>query len=186
MSRYDYDDLDRHYYQKSKSQLAAEQKNAELVYDLYDKRLSFAGLGTNKAKRRLNKLGNTDPIAKAVRLALEIEDKNISAKDSYGKYRDKIYRTKHKLILDLAAVFLEHKMVFGIESTKNFSASHVIYFDIPGCDQLSWHFSPNKEDPSFPQYPHKWDGLVNSTLPKLEKVAMVLLADANNIGSATS
>ncbi len=162
---------------KSQSQLDAERKNKELARQLANKRSTFAGIGTNKAKRRLNKLGLTDHIAKAVRLALEIEDKNISAKQTYGEYRSDAYEAKYGFIIELAKLFQEHGMTFGIEETDNFSATHVIYFDIPGCEQVSWHFSPKKAAKKFPTYPHKWDGLINSTLLKLEKIAIVLLSD---------
>jgi hypothetical protein len=60
------------------------EKNENLICDLKKKRDEFAGIGTNKAKRRLNKLASTSLIAKAVRLALEVDDKSISAKKSYG------------------------------------------------------------------------------------------------------
>ena len=142
------------------------RKNAELVLDLKKRRSNFANIGTNKAKRFLNKLGLTLPIARALRLALEIEDKNIVAKGTYGDYIQKTYHKKEELILKLCEIFKEQKWVYGIQKSNNISASHVIYFEIPNCEQISWHFNPPYSD--FPQYGGNWDGKKNSTLNKLE------------------
>ncbi len=119
-------------------------KNERLIEDLKNKRIEFAGIGTNKAKRRLNKLALIDPIAKAVRIALEIEDKSISAKDSFGKYQTKIYNQKTKLIFDLCELFKEKNWLYGVHRSNVPPTSHVIYFEIEGCEQISWHFSPGK------------------------------------------
>lgn len=152
------------------------QKNENLVQDLKKKRELFAGLGTNKAKRRLNKLAISFPLAKAIRLALEIEDKSIQAKNSYGDYQDRIYRVKEKLISDLSQLFLEQDWVYGVQRSEVPGVTHVVYFEIPSCEQLSWHFSPATEM-KFPDYAGDWDGKENSTLSKLEKIARKLLEE---------
>jgi hypothetical protein len=152
----------------------AHRKNERLIAELKKKREEFAGIGTNKAKRRLNKLAITDPLAKAVRLALEIEDKSISAKNSYGTYQEKIYKQKTKLILDLCQLFKEHNWTYGVQKSDVPPTTHVIYFDIPYCEQISWHFTPNKDE-DFPAYVGEWDKKRNSTIKKLEVVAARLL-----------
>jgi hypothetical protein len=50
--------------------------------------------------------------------------------------------------------------------------THVIYFDIPGVGQVSWHYSPREP---LPIYQGQWDGKEGSTLPKLEAAISVLL-----------
>ena len=95
-----------------------ERKNERLVEELTKRRKTFAGMGTNKAKRRLNKLAKSrDVVAKALRLALEIEDKNISAKKAYGKYRDKTYEVKADFICELGTLFKKHGWIYGIMET---------------------------------------------------------------------
>jgi hypothetical protein len=170
MSRhyYDYDDCDH-----DSKKAEAHHKNQLLVEQLAKKRENFAGIGTNKAKRRLNKLALTSSIAKAIRLSLEIEDKNMLAKKYYGKYRDKIYKKKAELILDLCKIFKEQNWVYGTQKSKVPDTTHIIYFEIPGCEQISWHFSCNKKD--LPIYEKEWDGKQNSTIGKLEKIAIELL-----------
>jgi len=156
-------------------------RNQQLSHTLMKKRKDFATIGTNKAKRRLNKLSTNDDLAKALRIALEIEDKNILAKDAYGEYRNKIYNVKHKLILDLIEIFNNNPWEYGIEKSDNYSASHVIYFEIPGCEQISWHFNAPK-DVDFPKYNKKWDKKINSSLHKIENAVYNILKENDMLG----
>jgi hypothetical protein len=151
------------------------EKNDNLIYDLQKKRKEFAGIGTNKAKRRLNKLASTSLIAKAVRLSLEVEDKSISAKKSYGEYRERIYKQKNILIMELCELFKEIGWNYGIQKSEVLPTSHVVYFEIPNCEQISWHFTPENEE-DFSPYRGEWDKKPNSTLDKLEVVTMKLLS----------
>jgi hypothetical protein len=66
----------------------ARQKNNKLKEQLEHYRDNICGIGTNKLKRRLNRLAKTNDLAKAVRIALEIEDVNVQAKHA-GYYADK-------------------------------------------------------------------------------------------------
>jgi len=151
----------------------AHQKNEELIFLLKEKRKTFAGIGTNKAKRRLNKLSKSSNLAKSIRLSLEIEDKNISAKDNYY-YRDRIYELKNQLIEELVKIFINNNWTYGVHESTNPSASHIIFFEIPDCDQISWHFTP-KEPEKYPKYEKEWDKKENSTLDKLEKITKIVL-----------
>ena len=54
------------------------------VQELIKARSQFAGIGTRKAKLALNKLAKTDAYAEALRVALEIEDANLTAKRYFG------------------------------------------------------------------------------------------------------
>ena len=125
-------------------------------------------------------------MAKAVRIALEIEDKNISAKKTRGKYKEKIYNQKHDFIAKLCNIFKEQNWAYGVQKTDNYSASHIIYFEIPGCEQLSWHFTPNNPNvevfrhiKDVPIYAGEWDKKTNSALDKLEKISLELLKKYN-------
>jgi hypothetical protein len=177
----DYDDYySRRRYESEEESIAkyeAIQKNERLIDDLMRKRKVFANIGTNKAKRRLNKLAETNVIAKAVRLAIEIEDKSITAKKEFGKYRDKIYNQKSEMIMKLCDLFKANNWKYGIQSSDNYSASHVIFFEIPTVEQISWHFSPDKRD--IPVYDGVWDEKVNSTMNKLEKATKKLLSSSD-------
>lgn len=148
-----------------------------LSSDLRDKRKNFAGIGTNKAKRRLNKLAKNNLYAKAIRTALEIEDKNICAKEEVGEYRQRKYKQKAQLILDLCSIFRETDWGWGIEKTNNYSASHIIYFEIPGyIEQISWHFTPEDEQ-QFPKYHREWDKIECASLRKLERATLKIFQE---------
>ena len=55
-------------------------RDETLIWQLANSRKNFCGVGSRKIKLLLNKLAKTDNLAKAYRIALEAEDKNISAK----------------------------------------------------------------------------------------------------------
>ena len=146
----------------------ALMKNEELIEDLEDFRTNMLGIGTNKIKRRLNKIAKTDSTAKAIRLALEIEDKNISAK-KYKKYN--YYDEKYNLILELINIFKQEGWIYGKEISNNRDTNYIIYFEIPGCEQISWHCNFfNDEEKTIPTYMGTWDGKINSTLYKIANV----------------
>lgn len=162
----------------------ARRKNESLVCDLKRQRKEFAGIGTNKAKRRLNKLSLTSPLAKAIRLSMEIEDKNICAKDSYGGYKDKIYRQKAALIMELCELCRKEGWKYGVQKSDVPLTSHVVYFEIPTCEQLSWHLSEEKMASGLPTYDGQWDKKQGSTLVKLEAAARLLLPTASVANSS--
>lgn len=158
-----YDD----YYWKSESQLKAERKNKKLIEQLKDKRRTFCGIGTNLIKRMLNRLSENDEVAKALRVALEIEDYNIKAKEAYGKYKQKAYDKKEEYIKELWNLFKKNGWLYGMRNESSFSTSYIVYFDIPGCEQVSWHTNL-KCVINMPTYRIAWDGKENSTLNKFE------------------
>lgn len=143
--------------------IKAQLKNEELIKDLNNLRKDMLGIGTNKIKRRLNKLSIKDSIAAAARLALEIEDKNICAK----KYSSTAYyNNKYNLIIKLISLFKDNKWVYGKEKCNSIETDYILYFEIPGCEQISWHTNLlNIKE--IPDYCGKWDKKVNSTLNKL-------------------
>jgi hypothetical protein len=152
------------------------QRYGELNNTLDEKRTTFAGIGTNKAKRRLNNLAKVSPLARGIRLALEIEDKNIRAKQAYGKYRKAIYQQKHELLLDLITLCKDMGWRFGAHASTVPCVTHVVYCDLPNTAQLSWHDTFTKAfADTLPVYDGQWDGVRNSTLAKLEASAAILL-----------
>lgn len=166
---YDYYDYKDNYRNnnRSSSHSNALEKNAELIYQLQVSRDNFLGIGTNKAKRRLNKLSETNPIALAFRVALETEDKNIQAKNSFGKYKRKIYDQKAILIEQMLDLFKKNNWTYGLHEESTYDTNAIAFFEIPGCEQISWHCTLRCIS-STPKYEKMWDGKVNSTLNKLE------------------
>lgn len=147
----------------------AIKKNRDLSYQLDDMRENFCEIGTRKTKLFLNNLVKSgEKRAELYRIALEIEDENIVAKRYWGKYRRQHYEKKSLLILKLIALCKECGInTYGYQEKCGLETSHIIYFDLPNCEQISFHCTlPNISN--IPKYEGEWDGKINSTLPKLE------------------
>lgn len=146
----------------------ALKKNDELIKILKAKRNDLCGFGTRKVKCFLNtKIKQGDALALLYRTALECEDKNITAKESYY-FRDNIYYHKTLLIKELIAICKENKYCYGYQISDNNATQHIIFFELPHMRQISWHNTlDNIED--IPKYNKEWDGEVNSTIFKIEE-----------------
>jgi hypothetical protein len=137
-------------------------------------RKQFCGIGTRRAKLALNKLAKTSTYAKALRTALEIEDKNLTAKKYHGgdiggyTYDQIAYWGKHDGIMQLADICRLESWTYGIQESGVYGVTHVIYFELPGVEQISWHFLPPAGH-DLPEYLGVWDQKTHSTLVKLER-----------------
>lgn len=148
-----------------------------LVGQLTEARRNFVGLGTRRAKLQLNRLGKTNPEARALRLALEIEDRSTQAKKYFGEWRDKCYAEKSKLVLDLIRLFEIEGWTYGSRETGSFPGE-VIYFEIPNCEQISFHCTLIRK---IPRYQGEWDEQRNSTLRKIEQACIELFDRERNL-----
>lgn len=155
------------------------RKTKQRVNSLVQARAEFAGIGTRKAKLALNKLAKTDPYAHALRVALEIEDADLTAKRYAGgdcggyTYAEIQHLKKGENIEALIGICKSQVWEFGVQPSGVFSPTHILYFDIPGVGQLSWHYSPKEP---LPVYTGQWDGQEESTLRKLEVAVSAVLA----------
>lgn len=155
------------------------RKTKQKVNELVKARSEFAGMGTRKAKLALNKLAKADPYAHALRIALEIEDVNLTAKRYFGgdcagyTFAEVNYLKKSETIETLIGICQSQRWAFGVQPFNAIQTTHMIYFDIPGVGQLSWRYSPREP---LPVYAGQWDGQDGSTLRKLEVAVSALLA----------
>lgn len=154
---------------------------SSLICDLEEKRKTFLGVGTKKTKLALNKIAKTELNAKLLRLALEVEDKNINAK-KYENYRQKYYDEKKDILKSLVKLCDENDIKVGISEDKNDEYLNILYFELPYCEQISWHVT--KEDGFYDVKPYEgeWDGKTESTLPKLENAILKLFKDLSSKG----
>ena len=154
------------------------RKREQKIQGLVQARVEFAGIGTRKVKLALNKLAIADPYAHALRVALEIENVSLTAARYFGgdcggqTYAEIAYLKKGENIEVLIGIFESQGWVFGVLPSDVNQTADIIYFDIPGVGQLSWHYSPPEP---LPVYPGEWDGKENSTLPKLDQAIRTLL-----------
>ena len=82
---------------------------------------------------------------------------------------------KSECIETLIEISKSQGWVFGVQPFDAIQTTHIIYFDIPGVGQVSWHYSPREP---LPVYPGQWDGQEGSTLPKLAAAVSALLTGA--------
>ena len=112
------------------------------------------------------------------RLALEIENKNIIAKETSYRYKDKVYAQKSELIRELNGVCRENNVVYGIQTTDNYSTNYVIYYELPNMEQISFHNNFTKDEINvIPKYTKEWDKKVNSTMGKIEAAINAVYGD---------
>lgn len=131
----------------SKSHEAALAKNARLAEILSEKRNTFCGVGTRRVKLLLNKkMKDGDKKARIYRIALEAEDKNITAKESYWKYQERIYKAKAKLVRQLMEICRSSNIVYGWQLQKGFSTNTIVYFELPQMEQISFHMNLNRKE----------------------------------------
>lgn len=157
-------------------------KNEQLVLQLRDMRKTFCNLGTRRTKLFLNTLVKQgDEIALIIRTLIETEDENIKAKEN-RYYADHHYYAKYQLILKLLHLYCDNgKLSYGIQETDNYSANHIVYFELPNGEQISFHTNFEENDLNgLPIYEKPWDGKVNSTLPKLEQFVITNWKDELN------
>lgn len=148
----------------------ALKKNKQLIQQLSDKRKTMCGVGTRKIKCMLNSLlKKGDKIAELYRTALEIEDENIKAKDN-AYYAETHYYKKEQLIYKLIDLCNKENIVYGIQTSDVRDTNKIIYFELPNCEQISWHCNMKENIVNkCSQYDKDWDRKVNSTLDKLER-----------------
>lgn len=148
----------------------ALQKNERLSKILHDKRETMCGLGTRKVKLLLNKrIKEGDKIAELYRKAIEVEDCNIRAKETVPYYKGKVYRQKHSLLMELVELCEKMGVTYGKQMTDGRETNCIIYFELPGVEQISFHTSLEPSDAlQLPDYGKEWDGKQCSTLRKLE------------------
>ena len=144
----------------------------------YDKDMCN-GLGKHRVKLMLNSLiKKGDLIAALYRCALEVENCNLDAKkyrdNKTFKYRTHLYNKKHDHLVHLVELVEEYNkryadeiIVYGIQDSDCEEPPYIIYFELPGMEQISFHTYYLKD--CIPTYPNEWDYQLNSTLYKIEK-----------------
>lgn len=159
----------------------ARLKNEELCQQFKAYKTSFCnGLGFRKIKLRLNKLAVNNPLAKAIRLLLEIETTNAQAKEDKNKgyinvffqhtTQEMLYYKKSNLIKELVTVCNDNKYEFGVQLKDGHETNAIIYFDLPNTKQVSYHVTlSNEEIEQYPKYTKEWDGEENSSFTKIEE-----------------
>ena len=155
----------------NEGRLKAELQNRERIKDYDERKDTFChGIGQRRTKLFLNRLAKQgDQTARMYRIALEIEGVNLAAKKALMKYHSDYhsYDKKEAMLRELMDVCRADGVTYGQQRSTAPAATHVIYFDLPGCEQISFHTNMS-DAASIPAYDGAWDGKKCSTLGKLE------------------
>lgn len=158
-------------YSPCNGKVIAYQEAERRIAD-YDKRKeSFChGIGLRKVKLFLNaRIKEGDEKARLYRYALEAEGENLKAKKALHKYHSDYhaYDKKEYYICNLADICMRLSVPFGTQTSDAPAALYVVYYELPNCEQISFHTNAYEAD-SWPEYQGKWDGKKCSTMEKLE------------------
>lgn len=94
-------------------------------------------------------------------MTLEAGDANLTAKRYFGgdcggyTYAEIKYLKKADNIEALIEISESLGWVYGVQQSDAIQTTHIIYFEIAGVGQVSWHYSPRKP---VPAYSGQWDG----------------------------
>ena len=135
------------------------------------------GLGTRKVKLFLNsRIKAGDSLAFLLRSLLECETLNVNAKKYNNtmrfSYRESYYNRKHSAVNGLLRSLIKDNptgVVFSREESDVDDTSYIVYFEHPSFGQVSFHSDLDEDLVQYvPKFTGKWDGMVNSTIRKLE------------------
>lgn len=135
------------------------------------------GLGTRRVKTFLNgRVKSGDNIAYLLRELLECETLNINAKRYNNTlrfdYRESYYAKKSDRLNSLLRSLAKSNpcnVVIGYDSSDVSDTSNIVYFEHELFGQISFHCDVDYDLLSvIGKFNGKWDGLVNSTLNKIE------------------
>lgn len=88
------------------------------------------------------------------------------------------YRLKEMYVIELSRLFFTHNLEHpeylllygrGLDEDEDAIMTKVLYFHIPGCQQISYHISNADAFASVPDYTLSWDECRNTTLSKLRE-----------------
>ena len=73
------------------------------------------------------------------------------------------------MINELIKICQNNNYIFGYEKSDVKYPNSIIYFELPGMEQISFHINLSDDElKNYPKYNGTWDGKENSTLSKLE------------------
>lgn len=154
-----------------------------LTFEKYEKDFLF-GLPIKTVLNKVRTFANHSSfLARLIYTALNAEMYSCMAK------REKIvnhnirksgtyYYLKEMYVTELSRLFYTHNldhpeylMLYGrgLDEDEDAVMTKVLYFHIPGCQQISYHISNDDVFASVPEYTLKWDECRNTTLSKLRE-----------------
>jgi hypothetical protein len=130
---------------------------------------SINDMTSKQLKILLNKLGKTDNYIQLLKLMLDTEDANISAKKySFSKhYKDMYYEKKENLLKELLSVITEYNDIHygkGNDETCHIT-SNVIFVQLKQINkQISWHTTLNL---NISKFKYNYDKSKQTTIERI-------------------
>jgi hypothetical protein len=159
--------LSQHYFQNNGDY--SEKLFKDFVLDTYNRYNNLnIFLKRNNEEHPYQEYGRSQTLDEAIKIDESIKKILQNTKSEYKTVL--ISSSTVNNILKLIDLFNNHTdCIYGIEKKNDYSTNAIIYFEIPGMEQISWHiYLSNDIINKLPTYPNKWDCKVNSTLYKLE------------------
>ena len=153
---------------RQQSQKSSEQNKLSLS-KLEHFKETACGMGLRKVIKYLHKLDKVtkDPETRLIRMLLETEYANLSAKQHNGRLKGVIYERKAILLFQMADLLEETGWNYGINEETGKNASYLVYVYLPNGVQLTWHCNEYAIYESYPQIDAQWDGQVCMTMEKI-------------------
>lgn len=160
------DDIRKEYKNKPWMEIDNKLENVNLHYQ----RENFCGVGTRRIKIMLNniiKKGNEEALL--YRLGLEIEDRIFTIQETNEYCQKLIIAQKQQIMKQLVVLCKKKKLNCGIYEADE---KRILCYELPDTEQLSFELDES-EGIEFPKYDGMWDGKLNTTFEKIEKVLVL-------------
>lgn len=165
------------YNKKNKNKEGMSQYKQNIIKDkiqLSKYRDWFLLIGTNKAKRRLAKLGKSNEVAQALYLAMCAEDA-YSCIRIYRHQPQGLEKRRDELWDELIRLFRRNGWVFGKHKIGEHSAGYLC-FEIPGCEPIMWYLNNfTITSKNIPEYKITLKQCEEFILDRLEKACVGLV-----------
>ena len=127
------------------------------------------GMGLRKVIKYLDRLSkaNKDQETRLLKMLLETEYANLSAKQHSGKEKALVYERKDILLCQMSALLDELGWRYGINEATGKNACYLIYVYLPNGVQLTWHSNDLYIYEYYPLIDAEWDGQVCMTMDKI-------------------
>lgn len=135
---------------------------------------TFCGIGFDNVLSFLENKNN-DSIAMMYRNALLAEYNNILAKQSeHSNKKDEHYKMKVNHLREILKLIDNYdgteQFEYGIQKSNMYAPNSILYFELPGCKQISFHVNMHDlHRTKIQNYKKEWDGIESSTMIKLEE-----------------
>ena len=149
--------------------MKSSEQNKLSLSNLEHFKETACGMGLRKVIKYLHKLDKVtkDPETRLIRMLLETEYANLSAKQHNGRLKGVIYERKAILLFQMADLLEEMGWNYGINEETGKNASYLVYVYLPNGVQLTWHCNEYAIYDSYPQSDAQWDGQVCMTMEKI-------------------